>query len=428
MLFDNRMRPQAVYSEGIVFVVYQSSCSSKALHPHISSCDLASGRWSVETRLGLNPEEYDHHFAPVMWLDRQGFIHVLYGCHIGTGIHLVSAKPRSLAGWRQVQGIAPSMSYPQVFPLADGSLYVLYRALGHLGYWASRTSNDGGYTWSSETRLIAMNQHPRSDSDGDCWAGAYASGCAAPDGGVEIAFSYWDERLGIHPTERFHPRYRFPKRSRAKYNLYYVRHEPRSGRLRAVGGRLAPRPINRAAADEACLVLDTSYEFSGGPSVQLDKFGCPLFLLPVTGGDAARSSFHFVRLTPGGSIERATLTGTNSSWSGCVLDPAASTGHSAYVVVGTEFEESLHYGGGVIENWVSDENAREWSFVARLEPDTAYRYNNPQLITTPDGRTLPRSLIFFGWAGPGSIETRHGSERNQAQAYLWHEGKWASRF
>jgi hypothetical protein len=52
---------------------------------------LNRGKFSEPVRIG--PKSTDHHYSPIIWADEEDFLHVLYGCHLTPGTHLVSIKP-----------------------------------------------------------------------------------------------------------------------------------------------------------------------------------------------------------------------------------------------------------------------------------------------------------------------------------------------
>ena len=169
MVYDLRMGPQALWHEDTIHIVYQSTGGEDAElrgHPYAIAYEVSARRWSAPVRLGA-VRGYDHHFAPILWRDAGGHLHVLYHCH-GTdgGVHLVSARPDSIASWHPGPEIAPSISYPRAFPLGDGRLLLYFRTFGHMGNWGYQTSADGGYTWTRPDRpLVDFDQNPQTDLD-----------------------------------------------------------------------------------------------------------------------------------------------------------------------------------------------------------------------------------------------------------------------
>ena len=183
MVYDLRMGPQALWHEDTIHIVYQSTGGEDAElrgHPYAIAYEVSARRWSEPVRLG-DVHGYDHHFAPIIWRDRGGHLHVLYHCHgADGGVHLVSARPDSIASWRPGPEIAPSISYPRAFPLGDGRLLLYFRTFGHMGNWGYQISADGGFTWTRPDRpLVDFDQNPQTNLD--TWACTYHSARLSAD-------------------------------------------------------------------------------------------------------------------------------------------------------------------------------------------------------------------------------------------------------
>ena len=118
MLYDKRMYPQALEHQGMLYLVWRA----KNGFPFIRSYDLESRRFSeavnllkgMEDRIDAPKYKRDHHYAPIVWNDTAGYLHVLFGCHGNSGgVHLVSKHPRSIAEWRQASEIAQASPTPR---------------------------------------------------------------------------------------------------------------------------------------------------------------------------------------------------------------------------------------------------------------------------------------------------------------------------
>ena len=108
MVYDVRMSPQAVWHDDTIFIVYHATGDRPGAallgHPFAITYDTARRRCSEPVRLGAVPR-YDHHYAPIIWRDDGGHLHVLYRCHgADGGVHLVSERPDSIAAWRAALG------------------------------------------------------------------------------------------------------------------------------------------------------------------------------------------------------------------------------------------------------------------------------------------------------------------------------------
>ena len=115
MIYDARMEPQALMHKDVLYIVYQADRTKSIGNPHIISYDTKREQWSEPAQIAIVPR-YDHHYAPVLWIDRDEHFHILYGCHGGSGIHLVSEKPGDFTRWKKSATIAPSISYPKMPP------------------------------------------------------------------------------------------------------------------------------------------------------------------------------------------------------------------------------------------------------------------------------------------------------------------------
>ena len=96
MLYDRRQRPQSVYLNGKVYIVFNAGGEKGAparsrTKPMIVTYDPDARDFSDIVTLG--PAKSDHHYGPVIWADKADYLHVLYGCHSSPGTHLISKKP-----------------------------------------------------------------------------------------------------------------------------------------------------------------------------------------------------------------------------------------------------------------------------------------------------------------------------------------------
>ncbi len=99
---------------------------------------------------------------------------------------------------------------------------------------------------------------------------------------------------------------------------------------------------------------------------------------------------------------------------------------TAHLVVGNADGESLSYGGGEVEEWVSRDGSNSWSPKRRLVPEPGLLYNNPRPVELVKGGEMDDFLVLYGWEGPESIQPvdRGAPSRNRGRACLSHEGKW----
>jgi len=95
MLYDRRQRPQSVYLNRKVHIVFNAGADNEAkgkskTKPMIITYNPVTREFSDVVTLG--PAKSDHHFCPVIWADTNEKLHILYGCHKTPGTHLISKK------------------------------------------------------------------------------------------------------------------------------------------------------------------------------------------------------------------------------------------------------------------------------------------------------------------------------------------------
>ena len=324
MVYDLRMGPQALWHEDTIHIVYHATGGEDAElrgHPYAIAYEVSGRRWSEPVRLG-HVRGYDHHFAPIIWRDSGGHLHVLYHCHgADGGVHLVSEQPDSIAAWRPGPAIAPSISYPRAFPLGAGRLLLYFRTFGHMGNWGYQISADGGYTWTRpDLPLVDFDQNPQTNLD--TWACTYHSTRLSADREwLHVGFNYMDER------------------SSNRHHLYYARLELATGELYGPDGGRLQRPLTRAGA-ETCKLWDTGHRYSLNPAILPPDAptaagqGSAAFVVPVSDSTAHDVVYYFVRRR-NGVWERHPIVRTNDTWSGSHVTRGADGSIVAYLTVGT---------------------------------------------------------------------------------------------
>lgn len=423
MIYDVRMGPQAVLHDGTLYGVYAANPNGAANHPHIIAYDTVGRTWSQPTSIARVPH-YDHHFSPVLWFDGDERLHVLYGCHGGPGSHMVSSAPRSVEAWEAGPEIAPSISYPHVMPMADGVLVLYYRVFGHLGYWTYATSTDGGWTWERRGPLVDMDQRPEIATD--TWTGSYHAVAPSADRrAIHIGFVYLDEQRRRNPL--YNRRFK-SKRTINRYHLYAARLDIATGEITTLDGELLSQPVGRPQA-EPCMIWHTGHRLTNAPAILVDEEDMPSFMLPVSGKGPWDCTFYYVR-REGGGWRRTPVAPTSMTWSGCLLGHGREGEIVAYVVSGDAYGETLPYGGGDVQEWVSRDGGATWVQGRSLVPEPGLLCNNPRWVERSNGETVPDMVTFFGWPGPGGIygPLHLPGERapmpHRGQAYLWQDGRW----
>jgi hypothetical protein len=249
--------PSAQYRRNKTYVVYPD----KAQNPVAVCYDHALRRWSEPVVVGRKPLVNDDHGNPAMLIDRKGYLHVFYGCHVGPMRYARSARPEDISGWTDMPDPAPHATYPQVMQMANGMICLFYRNGGHTADWVCRTSDDGGDTWSDETAII-HGVPPR-----ESWYVQFAKG---PNDTVHVGFVWKDDTNGLAaPGPEFMHR----------YDLFYLWRDSQ-GTWRNAVGRPLSLPLSKADAYRLCRAYDSQarHEFTGGCSLGVDEHGKPYLL------------------------------------------------------------------------------------------------------------------------------------------------------
>ncbi len=404
MLYDNRMYPQAVEHNGDVFLVWRG----KQGFPYIVRYDLDDRRFSspfmlltgMENQVNAKKFAKDHHYAPVVWIDGEGHLHVLFGCHGKAGIHLTSKQVGDMTRWREMPSVSQSISYPKVHRIYGNRTLVYFRHGGHLGWWTYRISSDSGGTWESPKNAVVDLDCGPQDGTLASHAGSYHTTHISRDGRtLHVAFiwkleepvfnSRYNRVLGDH-TQR--------------YNLYYLQVDLPTGKVFNFDGKELAIPVRKLIADQDCLVWDTRERVAAvGPSICLDENDRPCFLLPVSDDTPHTCQFHFVRRR-NDQWERTTITPTPHPFNACHLERSDDGRFKAYLVTGddenvSEAEMDRYGWGDRIEEWISADGGESWTLSKDLTPMSGWKYQNVKCVRTSRGGIREDMLLFYGWQG-----------------------------
>ncbi|MYF16357.1 MAG: hypothetical protein F4215_02800, partial [Gemmatimonadetes bacterium] len=120
MIYDRRQRPQAIYINNQVYIVYNGGAPMDAetrekTYPFVISFNPETKSFSSPLQLGTKGSN-DQHYCPIIWADNDDFLHILSGCHKTPGTHLISKKVadigNSVEDWSPAPEIRNSLSYP----------------------------------------------------------------------------------------------------------------------------------------------------------------------------------------------------------------------------------------------------------------------------------------------------------------------------
>jgi len=178
--------------------------------PWIRYYDHTKNVWSDAIRVSSDSgsSRQPDHLYPSMWIDIDGYLHVVYGAHGRAYRHSVSHKPEDPSSWRVMPTIGTDQCYPQPVWSSDNELYLFsahyYRGMSkarrELGYFKS---TDGGKTFGENKIII---EH-------------------APDGSEYVGTIKHEPAHGENP-EKFHIAWVFNGHDGHMYPVYYCWMDP----------------------------------------------------------------------------------------------------------------------------------------------------------------------------------------------------------
>ena len=387
MLYDRRQRPQAVYLNNKVHIVFngggQIGAEPKApTKPMAVTYDPISRQFSEVVTLG--PGKRDHHYGPVIWADEDDYLHVLFGCHKTPGTHLISKQPgrigTGLDDWDAGSQIAAGISYPTFFRIHDGRELIYYRTGGHTSSWTYGITADNGKTWTGPpTDVTDM------DSEGRFEWSSYQTVLPSADGKfLHVAFMTYDDNKSNDPNRFYNPRYDRAAGNAWKYNLYYVKVDLRTHEVTNFDGESMKTPIDIDQADVKCRIWDTKWRGAGvPPTIILDENGDPAFLHVLSEETLEDHRYYYVRRADG-KWKQTPITHSNHQWNSCHLAGDDDGTLHAYLIVGDGYLDTGgymdRYGGGTVEEWISHDKGNTWKRQRDLTPEASefpgWKYNN----------------------------------------------------
>ena len=436
MLYDARQRPQAVYLNDKLHIVFNAG-GLPGDQPKAKTKSMAV-TYDPLTRdfskiVAFDVESRDHHDGPVIWADREQRLHVLYDWHNTLGQHVISNQPGSIGSsfkdWIAAPVPAQEMAYPWMCRIYDDQQLVFYRTSGHYSSWTYRTTGDNGQTWEGpENDVLNLDIHGGMETD---WS-IYTAKAVSRDGNtLHVGFIAYDDYKRPRSVQELasgrldkrrqqNPLYD-NRRVNYKYNLYYVKVDLQTHRVMNYEGKVLQTPIDLSTANSKCRIWDTKWRGSGiVPSMMVGEQDQVSFLHNLSNNRHEESlEYHYMRFEHG-EWKHNRITDSNHEWNSGHLAKSADGVLHAYVITGEGYFDSKHYmdkhGGGNIEEWTSADNGNTWNKARDLTPDRSkypgWKFNNVQPVTRPDGSCVEGMLLFYGWKDrrpPG------------AQAFLLHE-------
>jgi len=264
--YSTVIAPHAVVARGKVYCAFQDTKG----RPVVMVYEVARKRWgdpAYASDFGLGK---DAHGNPSICLDRRGFVHIFYGCHGRNMRYARSKRPYDVGEWEDQPPPTHRATYPQSMLMADGAIFLFYRAGGHMEPWTFRSSGDGGESWSQPEKVIEMRLAPP-----DPLAAAYGSFHPGVDG--KTVHCFWvhkDDNAARVRDDRPHPwrplKYKGLHEAVYRYNMYYLRRDA-DGTWQTAAAKKAELPVSKAFADEHCLVFDSGDEFTNIGMPMVDR-------------------------------------------------------------------------------------------------------------------------------------------------------------
>lgn len=393
--------PQASYdaTSNTTYIVYQG----KNLDPYITAYDHGTDAWLGTYRVGVNPHTTDPHGGPAIFLDPQGYIHVLFGAHNTRPLlHARSRRPYDISAWVQAgalkwdeSGTGFFATYPQPSIDASGGVWLFFRRgnqpngqPGDAGldwqFIRSIDSSSGAIAWSvAETVLDAMPTTPTPQPN-DTW---YADSHLDREGRLHVAFVLRD----ASSTDPF-----------VREHLYYL-YRDTDGTYRNADGEQIEIPWTRGSAGPSCTVSDLTGEQVNQVVVEVDVDGRP-GILYLAGTHAPSPSYYWkFAHRVGGAWEQATITSTDNFFDAGTFEFQDDGSIEAFLTCGglpddqaIPAEADYATRGGNIERWVSNDGGSTWPVRSELKQskDASARYNNPQIVS---GGSDDARLVFSEW-------------------------------
>ena len=437
MLYDNRMHPAAIEYDGKIYIAWRGVNG----WPQMRIYDLESRRFSKQVNIldGLEEtfdlEKYtrDHHYNPVIWMNKDGHFHLIAGCHgnrPGSYNDCDKMKTKApgdiYAGWEKVDStINISVNYPKVYRIYADQTLMHFRNTGHLGSWTYRLSPDGEQGWHGPEQDV-VDMSLGADPGVSCLdfhAGSYHGIRISKDGKtLHDAFIGTQQDFQDSDCEAPANKHYGELGDDRRYNLYYVKVDLLTGKVFNHAGKELTAPVSRTVANTDALIYDTDERiFAVAPSIHLDENDQPHFLGAVSDETPFRGWFTFVYYMDG-EWQKSKVTRTSHYFNAAMLDQNREGDFRALLIVGDgeakkdnrhEDTRNLNrYGwGDRVEEWVSKDGGTTWKFNRDITPVTGYRYQNIKRVSTGIGESSRQIFLFYGW--------KPDAKPGETVAFLW---------
>lgn len=271
--------PNAEFFDGRTYVVYQGPRED----PYVCAYDHRGGTWAGPVKAGTSllgeKGVVDNHGIPVLFVDGEGYIHVVFGGHgankefglnplgkngSGAQQHVVTERPGDITSWKKLENISPFGTYPQVIKMDDGMIYLFYRHGSHQSNWVYQTSKDNGRTFTPPESILKTKVAARGPGLHDAWYAVFNRGT-----GNTIVCSYVYHECGdgdLHDKN-------------GRFNLYFMRMNcDRGNEWENVQGKKLGVPLTFEDSNASTLVFPSAREKLNAAACYADSNGNPHIL------------------------------------------------------------------------------------------------------------------------------------------------------
>ncbi len=260
--YNNYIAPHAVLENDIVFTAHQDGQG----RPIIDAYDIEKKTWNGPVRASNTGLGGDTHGNPSITIDAKGHLHVFFGCHGGAMKHVRSAAPYDIGRWEGMPSPTPRATYPQSMRMADGGIYLFYRAGGHLAPWSMRVSKDDGQSWTEQQPVIEMRRDfPDKKA---CSYNAFVPG--ADYRTVHCFWVYKDDNPRGNKRK-----YQGMHEAVYRYNMYYAKRTAEGQWIAADGTPMSDLPVNKSFCDKHAMFVDSGEEFTAPKRIVIDQNDAP---------------------------------------------------------------------------------------------------------------------------------------------------------
>jgi len=260
--YNNYIAPHAILEKDIVFTAHQDGQG----RPIIDAYDTKTKTWLGPVRASDHGLGGDRHGNPSITIDTKGHLHIFFGCHGKAMQHVRSTAPYDISRWEEMPSPTPRATYPQSMRMADGSIYLFYRAGVHPAPWSLRTSKDDGKSWSKPEPIIEM----RRDFP-DRKAASYNA--FVPGADYKTVHCFWVYK---DDNPRGNKRkYKGMHEAVYRYNMYYAKRTAGGQWVAADGTVMSDLPVNKPFCGKHAMFLNSGDEFTAPTRIVVGEDDTP---------------------------------------------------------------------------------------------------------------------------------------------------------